>query len=68
MAHLVRAYGLLLAIHLIGNDTQSSGIVETANSGSNAIMGNDLSGNAMGAIKSLGTGTIVRDNLGVEQE
>ena len=51
-----------------GNDTQSYGIFESANSGSNLIYGNDLSGNAMGAYKLLGTGTIARDNLGVEQE
>ena len=49
-----------------GNDSQSYGIVESTNSGANLIYGNDLSGNAMGAHKLLGTGTIVRDNLGVE--
>ena len=51
-----------------GNDTQSYGIVESANSGANLIYGNDLSGNAMGACELLGTGTIARDNLGVDEE
>ena len=51
-----------------GKDTQSFGIVETASCGSNVIIGNDLSGNAMGAHKLLGKGTIVRDNVGVETE
>ena len=38
-----------------GNDAQSYGIVETADC-------------AMGAYKLLGTGTIVKDNLGVREE
>ena len=51
-----------------GNDTQSFGVVETANCGANVILGNDLSGNAMGAHKLAGTGTIVRNNLGVDEK
>ena len=51
-----------------GNDTQSYGVSETANSGENVIHGNDLSGNADGALRLLGTGTVARNNLGVEEK
>ena len=51
-----------------GNDTQSHGVSETANSGDNVIHSNELSGNVVGALRLLGTSTIARDNLGVEEK
>jgi parallel beta-helix repeat protein len=51
-----------------GNTTQTYGIRESANSGSNLIYGNDLSGNTMGACEALGADSLVRDNLGVDQK
>ena len=49
-----------------GSDTQSIGIVESADSGSNLIYGNDLSGNSIGACELARADTIARDNLGVD--